>query len=94
MNPPTKKKKNVEHQRQYRKRKKAAVDGIKDVRARNQQRYYERIDLLKAKGEYEAFNKHKASEGKRRYHNMSAEQRKEPDFAKGMEGTNYTRGVV
>ena len=61
MNPLAKKKKNVEHQRQYRKIRKAAVDGMEEVRARNRQRYYERIARLKATGEYEEFKKHKAS---------------------------------
>lgn len=44
-----------------------------DVRACNWERYYERIACLKATGEYEAFKKHNASEGKRRYHNMPTE---------------------
>ena len=69
-----KQKKNVEHQRQYRKRKKAAVDGMEEVRARNRQRYYERSNRLKASGEYEAFKKFEATQGKQRYHNMSVEQ--------------------
>jgi len=80
MDPPAKKrgrKKNVDHQRQYRKRKKAAVDGMKEVGARNRQRYYERIARLKATGKYEAFKKHKSREGMRRYHSMPAEQREE-----------------
>lgn len=71
------KKKNVEHQRQYRERKKPAVDGMEEVRARNRQRYHERIARLKAMGEYEAFKKHKCTEGKQRYHTMPAEQREE-----------------
>ena len=61
MNPPAKKKKNLEHQRQYRKRRKATVDGMEEVRARNRQRYYERTARLKGTGEYEEFKKHKAS---------------------------------
>lgn len=74
MNPPTKKKKYVEHQRQYRKRKKAAVDRMDDVRACNWERCYEKIARLKATEEYEAFKKHKASEGKWYYHNMPTER--------------------
>ena len=58
----------------YRKRKKAAVDGMDDVRACNWERCYERIARLKATGEYEAFKKHKASEGKWYYHNMPTER--------------------
>ena len=80
MDPPAKKRdraKDVEQQRQYRQRKKAVVDGMEEVRARNRQRYYERIAGLKAAGEYEAFKKHKCTEGKRRYHNMPKEQRDE-----------------
>lgn len=69
--------KNVEHQRQYRERKKAAVDVMEEVRARNRQRYYERIARLKATGQYEAFKKHKSREGVRHYHTMPAEQREE-----------------
>ena len=53
MDTPGKKKKrdpqrNRASQRRYRKRENAAVDGIEQVRARNRQRYYERIDRLKA----------------------------------------------
>ena len=80
MDPPAKKRdraKDVEQQRQYRQRKKAVVNGMEEVRARNRQRYYERIAGLKAAGEYEAFKKHKCTEGKRRYHNMPKEQRDE-----------------
>ena len=35
------------------------MDGIEQVRARNCQRYYDRIDRLKATGQYEAFKKKK-----------------------------------
>ena len=64
-------------QRRYRERKNAAVDGTEQVRARNRQRYYDRIDRLKATGQYEAFKQHKCTEGKRRYSTMSTEQRNE-----------------
>ena len=80
MDTPTKrnkKKKNVEHQRQYRKRKQAAVDGMEEVRARKRQRYYERSNRLKANGKYEAFKKMKATQAKQRYHNMSVEKQEE-----------------
>ena len=80
MDPPAKKrdrKKNVEHQRQYRERKNSAVDGMEEARARNRQRYYERINRLKATGQYEAFKKHKSAEEMRRYHTRPAEQREE-----------------
>lgn len=92
-------KNNVEHRRQYRKRKRAAVDGMEEVRARNRQRYYERINHLNANGEYEPFKKFKATQGKQRYHNKSVEQRekvkrKKPYFTKGMEGTNDPRGDI
>lgn len=75
MDPPVKKKQ--DRQRRYRARKNAAVDGIEEVRVRNRQRYYERIALLKATGQYEAFKQHKCKEGKRRYHTMPGEQREE-----------------
>ena len=60
MDTPGKKKKrdpqrNRGSQRRYRERKNAAVDGTEQVRARNRQRYYDRIDPLKATGQYEAF---------------------------------------
>ena len=77
MDPPAKKgdqKQNVEHQRQYRERKKAAVDGMEEVRACNRQRYYGRIARLKATGQYEVFKKHMSREGMLHYHTMPAEQ--------------------
>lgn len=79
MDTPGKKKKrdrqkNVESQRRYREQEKSAVDGIEEVRARNRQRYYERMARLKAAGQYEAFKKHKSAEGMRRYHAMPAER--------------------
>ena len=67
----------MEHQKQYRERKKAAVDGVEEVRARNRQRYYERIARLKATGQYEALIKHKSRERVRHYHTMLAELREE-----------------
>ena len=62
-------------QGRYRERKNAAVDGIEQVRARNRQRYYDRIDRLKATGQYEAYKKKKCQEGLRRYHTMPEEQK-------------------
>ena len=53
------------------------MDGIEQVRARNRQRYYGKIDRLKATGQYEAFKQHKCTEGKRPYRSMSAERRNE-----------------
>jgi len=53
------------------------VDGIEEVRTRNRRRYYEGIARLKATGQYEDFKEHKCEEGKRRYHTMPEEQRKE-----------------
>ena len=50
---------------------------MEEVRARNWQRYYERSNRLKASGEYEAFKKFEATQGKQRYHNMSVEQQQE-----------------
>lgn len=58
-------------------RKKTAVDGMVDMKAINRQRYREKIAQLKAKGEYETFKKHKATVGKRCYHNMSDDQQAE-----------------
>ena len=62
MDTPGKKKKwdppkNRASQRWYQEEKNAAMDGIEQVRARNCQRYYDRIDRLKATGQYEAFKK-------------------------------------
>ena len=53
------------------------MDGIEEARARNRQRYYDRIDRLKATGQYEAFKTKKSKEGVRRYHTMPAEKREE-----------------
>ena len=53
------------------------MDGVEGVRARNRQRYHDRIARLKATGQYEAFKQHKFVEGTRRYHAMSAENREE-----------------
>ena len=47
------------------------------MRARNRQRYYVRMDRLRATGDYEAFKTKKSKEGMRRYHAMSEEQRNE-----------------
>ena len=47
------------------------------VRAQNRRRYYERIDRLKADGEYEAFKTIKSREGLRRYHAYPEEKRDE-----------------
>ena len=69
--------KNRVSQRRYRQRKYAAFDGIEEVRARNRQRYYDRMDRLRASGDYEAFKTKKSKEGMRRYHAMSEEQRNE-----------------
>ena len=81
MDTPGKKKrdpqKNAKNQRRYRARQYATVDGIEEVRTRNHRRYYERIARLKATGQCEDFKQHKCEEGKRRYHTMSEEQRKE-----------------
>ena len=82
MDTPGKKKKrdpqrNRASQRRYRERKNAAVDGTEQVRALNRQRYYDRIDRLKATGQYEAFKHHECTEGKRRYSTVSTEQRNE-----------------
>ena len=55
----------------------ATVDGMEQVRAENRRRYFERIDRLKANGEYEAFKAKKSQEGSRRYHSLSQEKRDE-----------------
>ena len=78
--PPKSKKdpvKNKLHQKQYRRRLKASVDGMEWVRAQNRQRYYERMARLKADGEYEAFKAKKSKKGMRRYHAYSEEKRDE-----------------
>ena len=67
--------KNKQNQKQYRQRIKASVDGMESVRAQNRRRYYERMDKLKANGEYEAFKAKKSQEGMRRYHAYSEEKR-------------------
>ena len=69
--------KTLKRQRRNRARKQAAVDGIEEVRARNRQRYHERIARLKATEEYKAFKQRKCKKGLRRYHTMPAEQREE-----------------
>ena len=53
----------------------ASLDGIEQNRAENRRRYYERIDRLKANGEYEAFKAKKSQEGMRRYYSLSQEKR-------------------
>ena len=67
--------KNKLHQKQYRRRVKASVDGLEWVRAQNRRRYYERMDKLKANGEYEAFKAKKSQEGMQQYHAYSEEKR-------------------
>ena len=67
--------KNKLHQKQYRRRVKASVDGLEWVREQNRRRYYERMAKLKADGEYEAFKAKKSKEGMRRYHAYSEEKR-------------------
>ena len=70
-------KRNKEQQKQYRQRQYAAPNGIEEVKALHRRRYYERMDRLKANGEYEAFKAKKTGEGMRRYHAMTDEQRAE-----------------
>ena len=70
-------KKNQEHQKAYRQRLYAAVNGIEDVKAIHRRRYHERMARMKANGEYEAFKAKKTQEGMRRYYGMSEEQRNE-----------------
>ena len=55
----------------------STVDGMEQVRAQNRRRYFERIDRLKANGEYEAFKAKKSEEGTRRYHALPQEKRDE-----------------
>ena len=55
----------------------ASVDGMEWNRAENRRRYYERIDRLKANGEYEAFKAKKSREGMQRYYRLSQEKRDE-----------------
>ena len=69
--------KSKKQQKQYRQRLYAAPNGIEETKALHRRRYYERMDRLKASGEYEAFKAKKTGEGKRRYHAMTEEQRSE-----------------
>ena len=69
--------KNKMHQKQYRRRVKASVDGLEWVRAQNRRRYHERIAKLRADGEYEAFKAKKSKEGMQRYYAYSEEKRDE-----------------
>ena len=55
----------------------STVDGMEQVRAQNRRRYFERIDRLKANGEYEAFKAKKSQEGMKRYHALPKEKRDE-----------------
>ena len=64
-------------QKRYRQRLYAAPNGIEETKALHRRRYYERMDRLKASGEYEAFKAKKTGEGIRRYHAMTEEQRAE-----------------
>ena len=64
-------------QKRYRQRLYAAPNGIEETKALHRRRYYERMDRLKASGEYEAFKAKKTGEGMRRYHAMTDEQRAE-----------------
>ena len=67
--------KNKLHQKQYRQRKLASVDGLEWNRAQNRRRYHERMAKLKADGEYDTFKAQKSKEGMRRYHAYSEEKR-------------------
>ena len=69
--------KNKLHQKQYRRRVKASVDGMEWVRAQNRRRYYERMARLKADGEYDAFKAKKSKEGMQRYYAYSEEKRED-----------------
>ena len=53
--------KNRVSQRRYREKQKAAFNGVEEVRARNNQRYYVRMAYLKATGQCEAFKAKKAN---------------------------------
>ena len=64
-------------QKRYRQSLYAAPNGIEETKALHRRRYYERMDRLKASGEYEAFKAKKTGEGMRRYHAMTDEQRAE-----------------
>jgi len=63
------------NQRRYRQRQYASFDGMEEVRVQNRQRYYARMERMKAEGKYKAFVAKKSQEGMRRYHTMSEEQR-------------------
>ena len=69
--------KNTKNQKLYRQRKYAALNGVEDVKAVHRRRYHERMDRMRANGEYEAFKAKKTQEGMRRYHAMSEEQQSE-----------------
>ena len=60
--------KNKIHQKLYRQRKYAALNGIEDVKALHRRRYHERMARIRANGEYEAFKAKKTKEGMRCYH--------------------------
>ena len=75
--PPKKKRdpeKNKQHQKLYRQRQYAALNGIEDVKAVHRRRYHERMARMRTNGEYEAFKGKKTQEGMRRYHAMTEEQ--------------------
>ena len=67
--------KNKQHQKQYRQRQYAAVNGIEEVKALHRRRYHERMARMKANGEYEAFKAKKTQVGMQRYYRMTEEQR-------------------
>ena len=69
--------KNKKHQKLYRQRQYAALNGIEDVKAVHRRRYHERMARMRANGEYEAFKAKKTQEGMRRYYVMTEEQRNE-----------------
>ena len=69
--------KNKVNQKLYRRRLMSTVDGMEQVRAQNRRRYFERIDRLKANGEYEAFKAKKSKEGMKRYHALPKDKRDE-----------------
>ena len=78
--PPKKKRdpeKNKQHQKLYRQRQYAALNGIEDVKAVHRRRYHERMARMRANGEYKAFKAKKTQEGMRRYHAMTEEKRNE-----------------
>ena len=65
------------HQKLYRQRQYASVNGIEKVKALHRRRYHERMARMKANGEYEAFKAKKTQEGMRRYYGMTEERRSE-----------------